>query len=39
MVKGDEKNTVRNVNFNDAEYKYSDINVVSKDVEDEILDD
>lgn len=39
MVKGDEPKSVKTVNFSDAEYKYTDINVKSEDIEDEIIDD
>ena len=39
MVKGDEPNSVKYVNYNDAESKYTDIEVTSEDIEDEIIDD
>lgn len=37
MVKGDEPNTVKYVNFEDAQSRYSDIDVKSEDIEDEII--
>lgn len=39
MVKGDEPNSVKYVNYKDAESKYTDIKVNSEDIEDEIIDD
>lgn len=38
MVKGEQPKSVKNVNFNNAEYKYTDIAVKSKDIEDEIIE-
>lgn len=38
MVKGDKPNSVKYVNYNDAESKYTDIDVNSEDIEDEIVD-